>query len=136
LRLRAAPLLLLGGEVTGAMAGVGYRGSKVTGVGQNRREEPGEHTGGIPATRPGPEMGERYRGKLRAGRGNSSEESWSRGGAIVCDKAQTSSSEGRGVPWTNIGAWDEAELASHRAGRGEPTRINYGDAELAKVRRE
>jgi hypothetical protein len=41
---------------------VGYRGSKVTGVGQDRREEPGELTGGVPATRPGPEMGERRRG--------------------------------------------------------------------------
>jgi hypothetical protein len=36
LRLRAAPLLLLDGEVTGALAGVGYRGSEVTRVGQYR----------------------------------------------------------------------------------------------------
>jgi hypothetical protein len=35
LRLRAAPLLLLGGEVAGAGVGVGYRGSEVAGVGQD-----------------------------------------------------------------------------------------------------
>jgi hypothetical protein len=81
-------------------------------------------------------MGERWRGKLRAGQGNSGEESRSRGGAIRRDKARTSSDKGRGVPWANTGARDEAELASHRAGRGKPTRINFDKAELAKVRRE
>jgi hypothetical protein len=34
--LRAAPLLLLGGEVAGAGTGVGYKGSGVVGVGQDR----------------------------------------------------------------------------------------------------
>jgi hypothetical protein len=61
LRLRVAPLLLLGDEVAGARAGVGYRGSEVTGVGQDRREGPDKLTGGIPATRPGPETRERWR---------------------------------------------------------------------------
>jgi hypothetical protein len=59
--LRAAPLLLLGGEVAGARAGVGYTGFEVTGVGQDRREGPGELTGVIPATRQGPETRERRR---------------------------------------------------------------------------
>jgi hypothetical protein len=131
-----APLLLLDGEVAEALAGVGYRGSEVTGVGQFRREEPDEHTCGVSATRPGPEMGERRRGKLRAGRGNSGEESRPRGGAIGCNKAQTSSCEGRGVPWANTGARDRTELASHCAGRDEPARINSSDAEMDKVRCE
>jgi hypothetical protein len=65
----AALLVLLSGEVTGASAGVGYRGSKVTRVGQDR-QEPDEHTAGVLAMRPGPEMGERQRGKLQVGQGN------------------------------------------------------------------
>jgi hypothetical protein len=79
-------------------------------------KKPGEYTCGGSATRPGPEMGERRRGKFRVGRGNSSEESRPRGGAIRCNKARTSSGEGRGVPWANIGARDRTELASHRVG--------------------
>jgi hypothetical protein len=81
-------------------------------------------------------MGERRRGKLQADRGNSDEESRLRGGSIGCDKARTSFDEGRAVPWANTGARDGAELASHRARRGEPTQINSGEAELAKVWRE
>jgi hypothetical protein len=61
LRLRATPLLLLGGEVAEARAGLGCRGSEVAGVGQDRRGEPNEHTSGVFATRPGPEMGQRQR---------------------------------------------------------------------------
>jgi hypothetical protein len=38
--LRAASLLLIGGEVTGAGAGVDYRGFEVIGVGQDQREGP------------------------------------------------------------------------------------------------
>jgi hypothetical protein len=56
-----APLLLLGGEVAGARAGGGYRGSKVTGVGHDQRKGPDKLTSGIPATRPGPEMRKRWR---------------------------------------------------------------------------
>jgi hypothetical protein len=41
------------GEVTGAGAGVGYNSSEVAGVGQDQRGEPGEHTGGVLATKPG-----------------------------------------------------------------------------------
>jgi hypothetical protein len=55
--LRAASLLLLGGEVAEARAGVGYRGSEVAGVGQDQRGEPRKHTGGVLGTRPGLEMG-------------------------------------------------------------------------------
>jgi hypothetical protein len=97
LRLRAALLLLLGGDVTGARAGVGYRGYEVAGVGQDRRGEPGEHTSGLLATRPGLEMGERRRGELWAGWGNFGEESRPRGEAVGCDMAQTSFDEGRGA---------------------------------------
>jgi hypothetical protein len=50
-----------GGEVAGAGAGAGYRGSEVTGVGQDRREGPRELAGGVPATRPRPKAGERQR---------------------------------------------------------------------------
>jgi hypothetical protein len=69
LRLRAPSLLLLGGEVAGAGVGVSYRGSEVTEVGQDRREEPDELTSGVLATRPRPEMGERRRESSGAGRG-------------------------------------------------------------------
>jgi hypothetical protein len=68
--------------------------------------------------------------------GNSGEESRPWGGAIECDRARSSSGEGRGVLWANTRARDRAELASHHAGRGEPARINSSEAELAKVRRE
>jgi hypothetical protein len=114
------PLLLLSGEVAGAGAGVSYMGSEVTEVGQDRREEPDELTGGVSAMRPGPKVEERRRGELQAGRGNSNEESRARGGAIGCDKAWTSSSEGRGVLWANTGAQDGAKLANHRVGCGKP----------------
>jgi hypothetical protein len=43
-----------GDEVDGARAGAGYRGSEVTGVGQDRQEGPGELTSGVPAKRPRP----------------------------------------------------------------------------------
>jgi hypothetical protein len=81
-------------------------------------------------------MGERRRGELGAGRGNSGEESRPRGGVIGCDRARSSTDEGRGVLWSNSEAQDEAKLACHRAGRGEPTRVNSSKAELAKVKRE
>jgi hypothetical protein len=55
---------------------------------------------------------------------------------IGCDRARSSTDEGRGVLWANSGAQDEAKLACHRAGRGEPSRVNSGEAELAKVKRE
>jgi hypothetical protein len=58
------------------------------------------------------------------------------GRVIGCDKARTSSSEGRGVPWANTGAQDGAELAGHCVRHDEPVRINSGKAELVKVRRE
>jgi hypothetical protein len=60
--LRAASPLLLGSEVAGAGAGVGYRGSEVTRVAQDWREEPDELTGWIPTMRSRPEMGERQKG--------------------------------------------------------------------------
>jgi hypothetical protein len=115
---------------------VGYRGFEVAEVGQDRRGEPDELTGGVPATRPGLEMGERWRESSGRVWGDSGEESRPRGGAIGCDRARSSSSGGRGVLWANTGAWDGAELASHRAGHGELVQINSGGAELAKVRRE
>jgi hypothetical protein len=87
LRLWEAPLLLLGGEVAGVGAGVGYMGSEVVGVDQDQRGEPGEHTGGVLATRPGLEMGERRRENSGRVRGNSSKESWPRGELIECVRA-------------------------------------------------
>jgi hypothetical protein len=72
-------------------------------------------------------------GKLRAGRGKSGNESRSRGGGIERAKAWTSSGEGRGMLWTNAGAWDMVNLAGHRAGRGEPARMNSGETKLAKT---
>jgi hypothetical protein len=53
--------LVHGGAVAGAGAGVGYNGSKVAGVGQDQRGEPGEHAGGGD--------GRTVEGELRAGRG-------------------------------------------------------------------
>jgi hypothetical protein len=38
--------------------------------------------------------------------------------------------------WTNTRVRCEDELASHRVGRGEPARMNSGEAKLAKIRRE
>jgi hypothetical protein len=67
-------------------------------------------------------------GDLRVGRGYSSEESRARGGEIGCAKAQTSSDEGRGVVWANIGVRDGAGLASHHAGHGEPARMKSNKA--------
>jgi hypothetical protein len=64
--LQAALLLLLGGEVAGAWAGVGYRGSE---VGQDRRGETDEHTSGVLATRTGVRDGRTVEGELRVGRG-------------------------------------------------------------------
>jgi hypothetical protein len=75
-------------------------------------------------------------GKLRAYRGNSGEESRPRGGGIGHAKAWTSSSKGRRKLWSNAGARCEAELASHQAGCGEPVWMNFGEAELAQIRRE
>jgi hypothetical protein len=43
-----------GGEVARARVGAGYMGYEVTGVGQDRREGPGELAGGVPATRSRP----------------------------------------------------------------------------------
>ena len=83
------------------------------------------------------DQGERTaEGKLRAGQGNSSEESRPQGGEIGCAKARTSSGEGRGALWNNTGARCEAELASHRAGHDEPARMNSGEAKLAMSRCE
>jgi hypothetical protein len=132
----AAPLLLLNNEVTGAGAGVGYSGSKVVGVGQDRRGEPSEHTGGVLATRPMLGMGERWRESSGRVGGNSSKESRPRGEGIECDRAQSSFGGGRGVLWANIEAWGGAELARHRAGCGEQARPNSSEAKLATVRRE
>jgi hypothetical protein len=42
-------------------AGAGYRGSEVSRVGQDRREGPGELTGGVSNTRPRPRVRERRR---------------------------------------------------------------------------
>jgi hypothetical protein len=57
-----------GGEVTGVGAGACYDGSGVAGVGQNRRGRLGEVAGGVVATRPGSERGERRRkGSERVG---------------------------------------------------------------------
>jgi hypothetical protein len=75
-------------------------------------------------------------GKLWANRGNSSDESRSRGGGIRCAKARISSNEGRGILWTNTGTQCEAELASHHVGCGEPAWMNSGEAKLAKFRRK
>jgi hypothetical protein len=50
-----------GGEVAGAGASASYRGSEVTGVGQDRREGPDELAGGVLATRPRPGARERQR---------------------------------------------------------------------------
>ena len=41
------------GEVTRAGVGLAYSGFEVAGVGQDRRGEPVEHTGGVLATKPG-----------------------------------------------------------------------------------
>jgi hypothetical protein len=114
-----------GGEIAEAGAGVGYSGSEVAGVGQDRQGEPGEHTSGVLATKPGPEMGERRRESSEHVGGNFGEESWPRGKAIECDRAQFSPGRGRGVLWANIGAWGEVELARHRAGHGEQARPNW-----------
>jgi hypothetical protein len=54
-----------GGEVIGAGAGAGYRGSKVTGAGQDR-QGPSELTGGVPDTRP--RLGARERRRESFGR--------------------------------------------------------------------
>jgi hypothetical protein len=67
------------------------------------------------------------------GRGNFDNESRSWAGGIECAKAWTSSGEGRGMLWTNAGAWDRVNLAGHRAGRGEPAWMNSGEAKLAKT---
>jgi hypothetical protein len=93
-----------GGKVAGAGVGVGYSGSEVVGVGQDRRGEPSEHTSGVLATRPRPEMGERRRESSERVGGNSGEESRPRGEAIECDRAWSSFGEGRGALWVNIGA--------------------------------
>jgi hypothetical protein len=55
-------------------------------------------------------------GVLRAGRGNSGEESRLLGGAIGCAKAQTSSGEGRETLWATTRARDRANLAGHHTG--------------------
>jgi hypothetical protein len=132
----AVPLLLLGSEVARARAGVGYMGSEVAGVRRDLRGEPDKHIGGVLAMRSGLEMGERRRESSGWVGGNSSEESRSRGEAIECDRARSSSNGGRGVLWANTGAWDEAELAEHRVGRDEQARPNSGEAKLANVRQE
>jgi hypothetical protein len=53
------------GEVAEAGAGASYRGSEVTGVGQDRRERPDELTGGVLATRPRLGVRERWRESSR-----------------------------------------------------------------------
>jgi hypothetical protein len=56
------------------------------------------------------------KGALRAGRGNSGEQSWPRGGGIGCDKARASSVDGRETLWATTGARDRANLSGRRAG--------------------
>jgi hypothetical protein len=82
---------------------VGYGGSEATEVGQNCRGGLDEHTEGVSATRSGSEMGERRRESSGRVGGNSGEESQLRGGAIERDRARSSSGEGRGALWVNIG---------------------------------
>jgi hypothetical protein len=109
------PLLHLGGEITGAGAGVGHGGSNAAGVGQNCRGWLGEHTEGVLATRPRSERGERRR------------ESSRRVGAVLvrnsaCWERQSTAIGLSLVPmevgalWANIGARDGVGLAGHRAG--------------------
>jgi hypothetical protein len=75
-------------------------------------------------------------GMLWAGRDDFGEESRLWGGGFGRAKARTSSSEGRGTLLTNAGAWREAKSASHRAGHGEPARLNSGEAKFDKTRRK
>jgi hypothetical protein len=106
------------------------------GVGQDRREEPGEVTGGVPATRPGPEMGERWRrssGRVRVTPARNAGHGEGQLGALRLGLAPAG---GRGVLWANTGARGGAELASHHAGPSEPVQMNSGEAKLAKIRRE
>jgi hypothetical protein len=127
------------GEVAGAWAGVGYICSEVAGVGQDRRGEPGEHTGGVLAMKPGPEMGERRRDRSGRVGGNSGEESRLRGEAIECDRARSSSGGGRGVLWANIRAWGGVELSWPDTTRGVARRrgqIGYGQARIRKIKHE
>jgi hypothetical protein len=116
------------GEAAGVEAGVGYSGSEVAKVGQDRRGELDEHTSGVLATKSGPEMGERWRESSGQVGGNSGEESRPRGEAIECDRARSSSDGGRGVLWANIGAWGRVESVRHHVGRGEQARPNFGEA--------
>jgi hypothetical protein len=55
-------------------------------------------------------------GVLRAGRGDSGEETRPQGGGIGRAKARTSSSEVSGTLWTKARAQDGAESTGHRVG--------------------
>jgi hypothetical protein len=139
LRLRAAPLLLLGGEVAGAGAGVGYRGSEVTGVGQDLREGPSELTGGIPATRPGPEMREQWResfGRVRVTPARNTGRGQGQSGALRLGQAPTRVGECYGstqghdarLNWPVTASGRRAIVAELRQGR-----ISHDKAELKET---
>jgi hypothetical protein len=77
--------------------------------------------------------------KLRAGRGNSSEEFRSPGEAIGHDRAWASSSRGGGALWAKVRALDGVGLAGHREGteskRGRtPARPNWLKAGANRVK--
>jgi hypothetical protein len=78
-------------------------------------------------------------GGLRAGRGNSGEGFWPRGGGLRHAKAWTNFSRVRGTPGAGAGALDRANLAGHRAGaadrHGQPPakpKLVNSEAQLGK----
>jgi hypothetical protein len=75
-------------------------------------------------------------GNAPGGSDDSDEESWPRGEGFRRAKTCTSFDGVRETPLTNTGTRREAKTASHRAGRGEPARLNSGEAKLAKTRRK
>jgi hypothetical protein len=124
------------GLVAGVGAGADSRGFKVTGVGQDRREGPGELAGGALATRPRPETREQRRESSRRV-GMIPTRNPDRGeGGFGRAKAHTSSGEGRGTLQTIPGARHEAGSVSHHARRGELAWMNSCVAKLTKTRRE
>jgi hypothetical protein len=54
-------------------------------------------------------------GRPRAGRSNSGERFWPRGGDLRCAKAWASFSRGRCILGTNLEELDQAKSAGHRA---------------------
>jgi hypothetical protein len=121
-----AAALTHGGEVAGAGAGVGYNCSEVAGVGQDRRGEPDEHTGGVVATKLGLEMGERQRESSGLVGGNSGEESRPGRGGLGRAKAWTSYGRVRGTSRTKAG---------HRAGLIRPVTVRARRTAAAELRR-